>query len=221
MGAGSSTRRWGYPSCDSQWRRRLCSAGALLYKPRRDRKRLASVLYAEILQNAQVILVWSHARQDRPKSVPGDFRLPAMGFEATADLLRYLPTKVMQKVLLLYGQYSAANEAVAVFGEAFEQFQAQKAAGQDTTKIRRHMDTIIDTFNTGLDRAFERSKEVLPEIMVLGGITEEIDPDQLPPDYEELARRHLSERAIRLRGFEEMDSESGDDGDSIGRRQGQ
>lgn len=39
----------------------------LIWKPRRDRRAAAALLYAEILQNSQMVLFWSELRKNTPR----------------------------------------------------------------------------------------------------------------------------------------------------------
>lgn len=177
----------------------------LYWKPRRDRKRLAAVLYAEILQNAEFILLWGHVRHQQPRTIPADFHLSTIGFDSTSQLLRELPPIQLKRVLLLYNRYQAANRQVAEYAGALDEFETLKRSGEDTAKIELHMDTILDTFNTGLDKTFEQSKEVVREIMVLGGITENADPQEPPPDYRARVQQHMAQRRERLEALRDME----------------
>lgn len=177
----------------------------LYWKPRRDRKRLAAVLYAEILQNAQFILLWTHVRHQQPRTIPADFHLSRIGFDSTSELLRELSPVQLKRVLLLYNRFQAANRQVAAYAEALDEFEALKRSGEDTAKVERHMDTILDTFNTGLDKAFEQSKEVVEEVMRLGGIREKVDPEEPPPDYRARVQQHMAHRRRRLEALRDMD----------------
>jgi hypothetical protein len=170
----------------------------LYYKPRRDLKRVCVVLYAELLQNAQMILLWAHTRKTNPKAIPSDFQLSVFGMEVVSDLLRELPAHELQEVLLLYSRFEASNQMVAEFASALDQYDGLSDDAPRKKKTERLLDTVIDSFNTGLDSAFEQTKRVLPRLMELGGIKEEKDPNELPPDYEDKVRQHLAERELRL-----------------------
>ena len=177
----------------------------LYWKPRRDGKRLAAVLYAEILQNAQFILLWTHVRHQQPRTIPADFHLSTIGFDSTSELLRELPAVQLKRVLLLYNRYQAANRQVADYAEALDEFEALKRSGEESAKVERHMDTILDTFNTGLDKAFEQSMEVVKDVIQLGRIKEKGDPEEPPPDYRARVQQHMAQRRDRLEALRGID----------------
>lgn len=170
----------------------------LYYKPRRDVKRVCSVLYAELLQNAQMMLFWAHARKTNPRAIPSDFQLSVFGIGVISDLLKELPTKELREVLLLYSRFEASNRMVEEFARALDHYDGLPESDPGREKSERLMDTVIDSFNTGIDSAFAQTKRLLPRLMELGGIRETIDPDELPPDYEEKVSLHLAERELRL-----------------------
>src|SRR5262245_12375852 len=61
------------------------------WKPRQDRRKAATVLLSEILNNTQLCLLQANARQKAPKRIPADFRLELQGWDAAQDKLSELP----------------------------------------------------------------------------------------------------------------------------------
>lgn len=76
----------------------------LIWKPRRDRRRAASLLVAEVAMNTELLLLQAHARFKNPTGIPADLRLATIGWEAAGELVSELPTQLLRKLVILYSQ---------------------------------------------------------------------------------------------------------------------
>lgn len=166
----------------------------LLWRPRRDRRRAASLLTAEIMMNTQLLLLQAHIRQQYPRVVPADFKMSTIAWNAAANLVSELPQRLLRKIVILYGQYDALNRNVVAFGVALDERKAalvgtDAARDADTMVIR-----ILDVFNTGLDATLKRSQEVLPEIAEVASIRDSKAEKAQITDYANIAAKHIAMR---------------------------
>jgi hypothetical protein len=97
----------------------------LLWKPRRDKRRAATLLLAEVALNTEVLLLHAHARTSAPKQIPADLRMSTMAWDATANLVSELPPKFIRKVVVLYNRYHSLNRQIALFTDAVGQSQGK------------------------------------------------------------------------------------------------
>src|SRR5438067_1384586 len=77
----------------------------LIWKPRRDRRRAASLLVAEVALNTELLLLHAHARTFAPKSIPADLSMSTLAWDAAAPLVSELPRERLRAVVTLYNRY--------------------------------------------------------------------------------------------------------------------
>ena len=170
----------------------------LIWKPRRDRRKVAGTLLGEILGNTELALLWAHARQKNPKQIPADLSFSNIGWQAASGLISELPPDLIKDVLLMYRRYEHLNFCIAEYGKTFEELQAVEKGSPREATVRRHLDTTIDVFNTGIDTAFEQGKTLAGKLLHVAGIKERVDPSTPVRNYDKVVEELLGERARRL-----------------------
>jgi hypothetical protein len=180
----------------------------LYYKPRRDCKKAATLLLAEILINTELLLLQAHARAKNPRGIPGDFKMSTLAWDTAAPVLAELPAPVLKSALVLYNRYHYLNNCVALYKDALADIERHPPGPHGGTgvdaraKAERQADLVLDVFNTGIDAAIDHAKELTPLVFALA----KIDPTAPPPEQADFqgkvdklfAERH--ERLRRLRG---------------------
>ncbi len=171
----------------------------LFWKPRRDRKKAATLLLAEILLNTELLLLQAHARAKTPKRIPGDFRMSTLAWETAAQALVELPPETLKSVLLLYNRYGHLNESVTFFDAALRDIAQHSPASAEQKRAERQADVIIDVFNTGIDAAIDQAKQLTPDLFSLAKITPagDLDTSEFGAKLEQL-RKEREERIRRL-----------------------
>ena len=173
----------------------------LLWRPRRDRRRAASLIVAEVAMNTELLLLQAHARFANPTGIPGDIRMSTIAWEAAGELVTELPTSLLRKVVLLYNQYISLNNHVDSFGEALRDRDAAAPNSKERANAETFLATIIDVFNTGIDGTIARGQEILPELADLALIRESEEAKREVIDYAARAARVISERQARIALF--------------------
>ena len=179
----------------------------LYWKPRRDRRKAAALLLSEVLLNTDLALLQAHFREKFTRKIPGDVSFSHLAWDATTDLLRELPADLLKQILLLYVRYEQLNSYVQEYGKTLDELQAAQAANNAhrETMLKGHLNSIIDAFNTALDKVIETAKDpILPQLLKLSGI-KEMKTEKLPRDYMADVEKLLEERAERIRALSVMD----------------
>lgn len=184
----------------------------LYYKPRRDKKRAASLLFAENILNAQLLLLQAEARKKRPRAIPEDYRLSMFAWEASQEVIKELPTDLLKKIVLLYNHYHDLNTNVKRYATLCRELDDVPADSERADDLRSELNVIIDVFNTGIDKVFATCKETLRELKKVGKIVEKEPEGESPPDYEARVEKLRQQRAVRLQFLEEMDEQRGREG---------
>ena len=177
----------------------------LYYKPRRDRRKAAALLAAEISTNAELILLHSHFRKTNPRKIPRDFHFPKAAWEIASPFLGELPPHLLKKLLVLYARFDAANEAVLLYEDAVREIRELPKDSPNLPKAEQYANTIIDVFNTGLDNAFDSAKAVLPDLIKLAKIPKALSKEP-QDDYEARVQAMMAERKQRLDALAAMDA---------------
>ena len=186
----------------------------LYYKPRRDRKRAASMLLAEILCNTELALLQTRVRKSAPRSIAADFSFSRIGWDAAAPTVNELPPDVVKQIVLLYVRYKSCNEAVRIHRDYLDELNAlpKKSPGREA-ELNKVLDSTIDAFNVGLDKAIGIGKLVLPELVKHAQIKVKKNTAQPLRDYDKVVESFLSERRTRLDALQELERpESGESG---------
>jgi len=177
------------------------AGGAVLlevfWKPRRDRRKAATLLLAEILLNTELLLMQTRARQARPKSIPGDFHMSTLAWDTVSNALVELPAEVLKSVLLLYNRYRDLNTFVGQFAEALRDVDANEPGSAVRLRAERHSDVIIDVFNTSIDSTIDHAKKLSVTLFKIAGIkpTGEMDYEAMKAKVDRL----FEEREERIR----------------------
>ncbi len=148
--------------------------------------------------NTELLLLQAHARQLNPRGVPSDFKMSTIAWDAASDLVSELPSRLIRKIVLLYGQYDATNRNVASFAVALTEFKSAKIASSSARDAETMVLRIIDVFNTGLDATLARGQEVLPELATLAKLNETDAEKANTPNYEQIAVEHMLTRQQHL-----------------------
>lgn len=176
----------------------------LYYKPKRERRKAARLLAAEININAEMILLQSEIRKKTPRKIPRDCRLLTHAWQSASGSVAELPPGLLKRVQLLYARFEQANENVLLYADAVAELDILPAQSAKGDRLKAYINSIIDVFNTGLDESFELAKKVLPELIDLAQIPKELrgEPDD---DYEARVQTLLAGRAERLKSLAAMD----------------
>jgi len=177
----------------------------LYYKPRRERRKAAALLAAEIGTNAELILLHSHFRKTNPRRIPRDFHFSKAAWEIAAPLLGELPPDLLKKLLLLYARFDAANEAVLLYEDAVREIRELPKESPQLIKAQEYGNSIVVVFNTGLDHAFDSARAVLPELIKLARIPKSLRKEP-PDDYEARVLVMMAERKQQLEALAAMDA---------------
>ncbi len=170
----------------------------LFWRPRRDRRRAAALLTAEVALNTELLLLQAHARQENPLGVPADFKLSTIGWEAASDLISELPPKALRELVQLYAQYDAINKNVERFGEYLTQFQNASAGSTVAQEAETLLLQTVDVFNTGIDATIDRGQRVLPVLVALANIVESEAEKASSQNYRQIAAQHMTVRRENL-----------------------
>lgn len=173
----------------------------LLWRPRRDRRRAASLLLAEVAMNTELLLLQAHARFDNPTGIPTNIRLSTIAWKAAGELVSELPTALLRKIVLLYNQYDSLNYYVQSFAEALQERDATTANSTGRASAETMLAMIVDGFNIGIDAAIARGQEVLPDLVDLALVRESEDAKQETIDYAARAAQAIAERNARVAAF--------------------
>lgn len=155
---------------------------------------------ADILLNTQLLLLQAHARFKNLKSIPGDFEMSLIGWQTSASALSEMPAETIKTLVLLYNRYRYLNDRVGAFARVLQQRDALPEGDARRLQLQRELDLMIDTFNTGIDKAIEDGKAILPDLLALSGVKEHpvaeeqlrnyaADVDKLFADREERIKR--------------------------------
>lgn len=174
----------------------------LLWRPRRDRRRAASLIVAEVAMNTELLLLQAHARKLNPTGIPSDLQLSTLAWAAAGELVSELPASLVRKLVLLYNQFDALNAHVQAFGTALRERDATTSGSREREKAETMLAGIIDVFNTGIDSTLDRGQEVIPELADLALVKETEEQKRQVVDYAALAAKAISERNVRIAEFQ-------------------
>ena len=176
----------------------------IFWKPRRDRRKAATLLAAEIGLNTELAILQAHARWRARRKIPGDLSFSRLAWDATTDLLRELPPDLLKRILLLYTRYEHLNYCVEDYGKTVDELQTAKNDPHRENILKHHLNSTIDVFNTALDTTIDSGKEIMPLLLKAAGIKETKDKNA-PRDYAKDVDKLLREREERIRALGAMD----------------
>jgi uncharacterized membrane protein YccC len=170
----------------------------LLWRPRRDRRRAAGLLAAEVALNTELLLLQAHARQADRFGIPADLRMSVMGWHAVAELVSELPFAETRELIHIYNQYDALNRQVAAYGVALAEHKAAAAGSSEYRDSETMVLRILDVFNTGLDATLANGQALIPGLAKLAGVKETAEEKARIPNYSEVAAEHMAMRKAHL-----------------------
>jgi hypothetical protein len=171
----------------------------LFWKPRRDRRRAATLVLSEVAFNTELLLLQAHARFKNRQAIPADFALSTMGWDAAGDLVSELPVKMLRELVLLYNQFQSLNRHVSAFGDYLREFESQPKGSAERAKADIQVMSTIDVFNTGIDSTISNAQALLPELAKVAKHKDEKVAEA--PDYEGRVAKLIGERQERLQGL--------------------
>lgn len=181
----------------------------LWWKPRQARRKVATLLFMEMIFNTDYLLLQAHWREKKPLNIPDDFALSMLAWEAAIADLKDLDVETMRAVHRLYNRYAALNGYVAKFGVVLDELRGLQVNAPQRPGLETHRNAILDAFNTGIDVAIDDGKKVLPRLLRLSGLKEGKEPDEPPKNYAETVARMIADRDQRLQGIKSLQGRSG------------
>ena len=170
----------------------------LFWRPRRDRKRAASLFVAEVALNTELLLLQAHARTTNPFGIPADLRMSTIAWESAADLISELPAEMVRALVQLYNQYHSLNRQIDGFGGYLDAFKAAPSGSSEERDAETMVLRVIDVFNTGLDATLRNGQTVLPDLIKFSGMDAEKDKQAPVPNYRDVALEHMANRKLHL-----------------------
>lgn len=168
----------------------------LLWKPRRDRRRAAKLLLAELAVNTELLLLHAHARTTSPGQIPADLRMSTMAWNAVAPMVSELPAKLVRKLVVLYNRYDSLNRQNVLFAEALRDKRSEDRGTQITAGMMAT--ATLNAFNTGVDATINQGKELLKELMPVAGWKETSEERAQIVDYAQITAKHMAGRQDQL-----------------------
>ena len=175
----------------------------LLWRPRRDRRRAASLLLAEVALNTELLLLQAHARMKNPLGIPSDFLMSTIAWDAASGLVSELPPKDVRALVQLYAKYGALNRHVEQFDAHLEALEAASPGTKAYEDAATFVARTIDVFNTGLDSTLADGQSLLPNLIKLAEVKETPEEKAQKTDYERLAREHMDKRVAGTKAIKE------------------
>ena len=136
----------------------------LSLKPRRDVRNVARILRAEIALNMHLLAIQATYRFKNPKSIPADFMLAHVGYDALTDKIGELKGQLLTDVILLYRRFAYLEEVKDIFGAPYDDREAAPVGSEQRKRIEGHLDTAIEAFNRTLDGTLDHINLVLPRL---------------------------------------------------------
>lgn len=181
----------------------------LYWKPKRDRQRAAAIFLSEILLNTDLLLLQAHARVKAPRKIPSDFEMSLIGWDAAVDVLRELPPDLLKSLVRLYARYHHINQRVRDYAAALNELQSLPQDAPRVSILKQHLNSVIDVFNTGIDKSIDDGKLVLPQLLGLAKIKKSKEDKAKVREYAKDVESFLAEREQRLQSLEAMDKNTG------------
>ncbi len=150
-------------------------AGAVLLwegvlKPRREVKKVARVLAAELTLNKLLLIAHRGARKADPHGLPADFRLTRTGFDAIGDRIAELPVDLLIPTLLIYQRVDALNRVESAYGTQHKLWEATASGTAEHREAALKLESILSVFDRGLAVAIEEANKLQPLLCEAGAI---------------------------------------------------
>ena len=177
----------------------------LLWRPRRDKKRAAALICAEVALNTEILLLQAHAREVNPRGIPSDLRMSTIAWDAASGIVSELPHNTVRGLVQLYNKYRALNLHIEGFGEHLAALKKSAPGSKAYADAETMVARIIDVFNSGLDSTLSSGQEMLPELVTLAGIKETSEEKAKVPNYRDVALEHMAKRAAGTEAIKARD----------------
>lgn len=156
----------------------------------RERRSIAEVLSAEVSLNLELLAAAElHARQD---SVPSDFELSTMVFDALAERIGALPSQTVGEVVFLYRYFKQLNGLPKIYVKSVGDFRTVPADSPHRKAIESEIRSCVQVFNSYVVKASHRVNLTQPMLLKAAF------PWWSPRKY-----RHASSRELDLREMAE------------------
>jgi len=177
----------------------------LFWKPRRSKRRAAALIHADMILNYQLILAWAELRKSTPRKIPDDMILCRVGFDNAAGMIGDLPPELLRRLVGYYNRVDDLNRNLHNHSLALSTLESLDSASPRVPKLKGYLNSVIDVWNSGLDKVFETSQDLLPELEKIAKITAK--KHERKRDIAAEARTLNAERAERLKRLAEMDDD--------------
>lgn len=182
----------------------------LLWRPRRDRRRVASILTAEIALNTELLLLQAHSRSDAPLAIPSDLRMSMIAWQAAGGIISELPAPKVRQLVHLYNQYDSLNRHITAYGDALDRYRKAPSGSSEYRDSETMVLRICDVFNSGLDETLNNGQSILLPLAKIAGIRETTEEKAHIPHYADIAAENMAARKAHveaLRAFNERQKE--------------
>jgi hypothetical protein len=115
-------------------------------KPRRERRILASLILAEVIQNTRYIRGYLKIRETQPNHIPEEFHIPTLAFDAVIARLGELPPKALGHILQIYRNVGDANRVALVYHTLLREYREMTPDDARREGIRREIGVTITMF---------------------------------------------------------------------------
>lgn len=102
------------------------------------------------------------------KTIPGDFRLSKIAFDAVADRLAELPPDVFRMVHLFYTQTDYLNQTVEAYDRTLQQYRSVSPGAQHHGVLQYELDTTLEAFYRLLDKTLEIGRRTQDLVFPVG-----------------------------------------------------
>ena len=135
--------------------------GTLLWEgligPWKTNRNVARAIMAETSFNLQIMAYHLSLGYIKPKSIPGDFSLCTLAFNALADKVGFLPSRILREIIVLYSNIDSLNFAARQFHETLNLWRTTLESTAKS-QIQAELDSILRTFYTSLDTVIDKAE---------------------------------------------------------------
>jgi hypothetical protein len=133
----------------------------MFLKPRREKQSVGRTIAGETSLNLQMIALHLAARERSPNSIPADFRLSTLAFQALASQIGSLPSDARQLVILLYNRIEYLNRVVDLYAQLLDKLRTSAADNPHLPTYQREADAAVEAFYRLLDSTFDTANETI------------------------------------------------------------
>lgn len=132
--------------------------------PARHSRNVAHALMGETSINLQLLAGQQEARKANPKSIPGDFQMSKVAFDALADRIAELPPELLNSVLLFYNRVTSLNAMPQLYSDLLTQYRAARPNTSVKQSIASDLDATIEVFNRYLDKTLDHANTLQAQL---------------------------------------------------------